>query len=55
MMKSWVTKTAGWGAIVVGVVGLALGMFDVDSAVMIITNGMGYVGIDRKFKRLAAG
>jgi hypothetical protein len=52
-MKSWVTKTAGWGAILIGFAGLALGMFEVDMAVMIITNGMGYVGIDRKFKRMA--
>lgn len=53
-MKSWVTKTAGWGAILMGVIGLLLGVFDASSAVMIITNGMGYVGIDRKFKRLTA-
>ncbi|MCL7420852.1 MAG: hypothetical protein M8364_08120 [Methylobacter sp.] len=48
---SWVTKTAGWLAIVSGLVGFALGMFDADSAILIVTNGMGYVGLDRKFKR----
>jgi hypothetical protein len=48
---SWVTKTAGWLAIILGLGGFALGVFDADSAAMIVTNGMGYIGIDRKFKR----
>lgn len=53
-MKSWVTKTAGWLAIVLGIVGFAFGMFDAGTAGMLITNGMGYIGLDRKFKRMEA-
>jgi len=53
-MKSWITKTAGWLAIAMGVVGFAVGMMDAGDAGMLITNGMGYVGLDRKFKRMEA-
>jgi hypothetical protein len=52
-MKSWVTKTAGWLAIIFGLAGYALGMFEGGMASMLVTNGMGYIGIDRKFQRLA--
>jgi hypothetical protein len=48
---SWVTKTGAWLAIALGLGGFSLGLFDADSAIMIVTNGMGYIGIDRKFKR----
>ena len=54
-IKSWVTKTAGWLAVVLGFAGYMTGMFEADTAVLLITNGMGYIGIDRKFKRLADG
>lgn len=52
MPKSWITKTAGWAAIIVGVLGFALGMFDAEGAALLVTNGMGYIGVDRKFKRM---
>jgi len=51
MAKSWITKTAGWSAIIIGVVGFAMGLFDAEGAALLVTNGMGYIGIDRKFKR----
>lgn len=51
-MKSWVTKTAGWAGIIMGVAGFALGMLDAGNAAMLVTNGMGYIGVDRKFKRM---
>lgn len=49
---SWITKTAGWSAMVLGMLGFALGLVDGDTAALLITNGMGYIGVDRKFKRL---
>jgi len=52
-MKSWITKTAGWLAIVFGLAGYAFGLFDSGMAGMLVTNGMGYIGVDRKFQRLA--
>jgi|GEM_PF-2228759 len=48
---SWVTKTAGWIAIIFGLAGFAMDLFDADAAAVLVTNGLGYIGIDRKFKR----
>jgi hypothetical protein len=48
---SWVTKTAGWLAIIYGVLGGVLGLIDPADAGILVTNGMGYLGVDRKFKR----
>jgi len=47
---SWITKTAGWLAIILGLAGFALDLFDAESAAMLVTNGMGYIGLDRKFR-----
>jgi hypothetical protein len=52
-MKSWITKTAGWLAIILGLAGYAGGLLDGGMAGLLVTNGMGYIGIDRKFQRLA--
>jgi hypothetical protein len=51
-MKSWVTKTAGWLAIILGLGSLAFGVLDAGTATTLVTTGMGFIGIDRKFKRL---
>jgi hypothetical protein len=48
---SWVTKTAGWLAIIYGVLGGIMGLMDPADAGILVTNGMGYLGVDRKFKR----
>lgn len=52
-MKSWITKAAGWAGVLLGLAGLAFGVVDFDSAALLVTNGMGYIGVDRKFKRMA--
>jgi hypothetical protein len=48
---SWVTKTAGLLAILYGVLGYLSGLINAAEAGMLVTNGIGYLGVDRKFKR----